>query len=129
MIPCPSCGSTEVRVSKKSRWSDVFYQIGGREPLRCRNCRKRFFATQDDLPTEAVVPAEEARSKSSRHSKPRMSASAKRRLRRRLIFIFIFALALAIFGLFLRFITREPSSSGDPAPSSAVLGVTGIRLC
>ena len=129
MIPCPSCGSTEVRVSKKSRWSDVFYQTGGREPLRCRNCRNRFFARQDQLPAKAAVPSSEPGARSSHRSRPLMSASAKRRLRRRLIFIFIFALALAIFGLFLRFITREPSSSGDPAPSSAVLGVTGIRLC
>ena len=127
MIPCPSCGSTEVRVSKRSHWSDVFHLAGGREAFRCRNCRRRFFVKQ----AEEKSISTSSRQGSNQRSRPRMSTTAKRRLQRRLliIFIFIFALALAIFGLFLRFITREPSSSGDPAPSSAVLGVTGIRLC
>ena len=111
MIPCPSCGSTEVRVSKTSRWSDVFHLTGGRAAFRCRNCRERYFAK------EAAEPAVSASSRpvSSERSRPRMSSAAKRRLRRRLVIIAIFALAFAIFGFFLRYILREPSA---PAESS-----------
>jgi len=125
MMPCPTCGSTAVRISKTSYWSDVFNR--GLKPLRCQNCRKRFFAAQDQSSDKAAVPGSEVRSRSGRHSRPRMSTSAKRRLRRRLIFIFLFAAALAIFGLFLRFITREPSSSTEFVPASAFLIVTGLR--
>jgi hypothetical protein len=125
VIPCPSCGSTEVRVSKTSRWSDVFHLIVGREAFRCRNCRQRFFARQAEDP--AVSPS--SRQGSNQRSRPRMSTTAKRRLQQRLLIIFIFALALTIFGFFLRYILREPSPPSDSGLFNTPMVALDIRTC
>ena len=125
MIPCPSCGSTEVRVSKTSRWSDVFHSIGGRAAFRCRNCRERFFAKQAGEPTIRAS----SRSGSNRRSRPHMSSTAKKRLRKRLLIIFIFALALTIFGFFLRYILKEPSAPPESWISRPFPIALDIRTC
>jgi len=125
VIPCPSCGSTEVRVSKTSRWSDVFHLIVGQEAFRCRNCRQRFFAKQAK---ETSVSAS-LRPGYSQRSRPRMSTTATRRLQRRLLIIFIFALALTIFGFFLRYILREPSPPSDSGLFNPLTVASDIRTC
>ena len=125
MIPCPSCGSTEVRISKRSHWSDVFHLAGGREAFRCRNCRRRFFVKQ----AEEKSISTSSRQGSNQRSRPRMSTTAKRRLQRRLLIIFIFALALTIFGFFLRYILREPSPPSDSGLFNTPMVALNIRTC
>ena len=125
MIPCPSCGSTEVRVSKRSHWSDVFHLARGREAFRCRNCRRRFFVKQ----AEEKSISTSSRQGSNQRSRPRMSTTAKRRLQQRLLIIFIFALALTIFGFFLRYILREPSPPSDSGLFNTPMVALNIRTC
>ena len=125
MIPCPSCGSTEVRISKRSHWSDVFHLAGGREAFRCRNCRRRFFVKQ----AEEKSISTSSRQGSNQRSRPRMSTTAKRRLQRKLLIIFIFALALTIFGFFLRYILREPSPPSDSGLFNTPMVALNIRTC
>jgi len=125
VIPCPSCGSTEVRISKRSHWSDVFHLAGGREAFRCRNCRRRFFVKQ----AEEKSISTSSRQGSNQRSRPRMSTTAKRRLQRKLLIIFIFALALTIFGFFLRYILREPSPPSDSGLFNTPMVALNIRTC
>lgn len=40
---CPKCGSYDTRRSNTEGWVVAFFQIMGRWPFRCRNCRGRFF--------------------------------------------------------------------------------------
>ena len=103
---CPKCGSSDVRSSRNPRWSDVFQQVRGREPFRCRECRRRFFASvSEPAPDLAGQP------KSTQRSRWHISTRTKKRLARRLSLIVIFAVALIIFWLFLRYITNEPGTA------------------
>jgi hypothetical protein len=112
---CPDCGSSEVRTSRRTRWSDIFQRVRGREAFRCRKCRLRFFAsasTQPD-PLQAGLP------KHAHRPAKLMSYRSKKRLIRRLTVIAIFAVAFMLFWFFLRHITTEqmpPSDSGAIGP-------------
>ena len=131
MITCPSCGSSEVRASRNARMTDAFHRLRGREPFRCRSCRRRFFA--------ALPPAEKQRlaaePKRSHGSKLHLSTRRRKRLIRLLIMISIFAVAFILFLFFLRYLTteRQPepdSGTASPAPAffAAQYGKTGSQL-
>ena len=115
-MTCPECGSSEIRASRSTRWSDVFQRVRGREAFRCRKCRQRFFASVSPQsgPERAV--------QSSRAHRPTklMSTRSKKRLVRRLVVILIFVVAFVIFWYFLRYLTSEPSPPRDSGATSSL---------
>lgn len=112
---CPQCGSSDIRTSRRSPWTDVFQRLRGREPFRCRKCRLRFFASQSSLAVdERVVP-----STHTRRPQKLMSTRSKRRLIRWIIVVTIFAVAFIIFLFFLRYLTTERSPSQDSGAVSS----------
>jgi hypothetical protein len=114
---CPGCGSSEIRSSRSTSWKDIFQRARGREALRCRDCRLRFFASEfsESVPKQAVEPSR------PRRSKPLLNPRAKKRLGRGLIVLAIFAAALLIFLFFLRYLTTERSPSEDSRAVSSRL--------
>ncbi len=44
---CPSCGSTDTRHSYPGGALDMFMELFGKRPFRCRGCRKRFYGRDD----------------------------------------------------------------------------------
>jgi len=106
---CPGCGSSEVRASRRTRWSDFLHRARGQDAYRCRNCRLRFFASGSaGQSAENVIPASE------RHrSKPLPSSRMRRRFKRRLVVIAIFAVAFLLFLLFLRYLITERTPPQD----------------
>lgn len=120
MITCPVCGSAEVRLSRSKRRTDVFRWLRGRrEPFRCRNCRRRFFASLSTIETKkrAVKPA------SRRRSKRYLSRRTKKRMIRTLIMVCVFAGAFILFLIFLRYMMTER----QPKPFPGVIpGTTSL---
>jgi len=108
-MKCPNCGSSEIRASRTARWSDVFQRVLGREALRCKACRRRFFASN------ATEPSSEKAAKSAhvRGKNKLLSTRSKKRLARRLVVVSIFAVAFAAFWFFLRYLTTERTPSQD----------------
>jgi hypothetical protein len=102
-MTCPRCGSSEIRASKTTRWTDVFHLVRGREAVRCRKCGLRFFAA--GLAAATMRPAGAARG-AYRPTKP-MSPQGKKLHLSQLTMVSIFALAAIIFWLFLRYLTAE----------------------
>jgi preprotein translocase subunit SecG len=113
-MTCPKCGSSDIRASRSARWSDVFHRVRGRETFRCRNCRKRFYASGS---TESGLQQGD-QSKHTHRPAKLMSTRSKKRLIRRLVVISIFALAFIVFWFFLRYLTTEKSPSQDSGASS-----------
>jgi hypothetical protein len=108
-MTCPKCGSSEIRVSKSFRFSDLFQRVRGREACRCRKCRHRFFfsPSSEPGPGPAVLP------KSTSHPPKFLSTRARKRLVRRSVAVVIFAVAALIFWLFLRYLTTERAPASD----------------
>jgi predicted RNA-binding Zn-ribbon protein involved in translation (DUF1610 family) len=108
-MTCPKCGSSDIRASRSTRWSDVFHRVRGREAFRCRNCRQHFYASKpSESGSQQMV--------SSKHSllpTKIMSTRKKKRMVRRLVMISIFAVAFLLFWLFLRYLTSEKGTSQD----------------
>jgi hypothetical protein len=125
-MTCPECGSSEIRVSRSTRWSDVFQRVRGREAFRCRKCRLRFFA----LVSSESGPERAVQSKQTHRPTKLMSTRRKNRLVRRLIVILIFVVAFVIFWYFLRYLTSEPSPPRDSGAisSPAVLPCTACLI-
>lgn len=115
-MTCPGCGSSEVRASKSTRWSDFLQRARSREAFRCRKCRQRFFAS---ISTESVVPVPEHAVQSKHTHRPAklISSRAKKRLIKRLIMISIFAVAFILFLFFLRYLTTERMPASDSQTS------------
>jgi hypothetical protein len=110
-MTCPKCGSAEIRRSKHAHWGDAFKRVLGHEPLRCRTCGHRFFASLDTEPVPELPPA----SKSSSRPKKLIRTRTKKLLVRRLVVISIFGAALLLFWFFLRYLTTDhvaPSDAG-----------------
>jgi len=122
-MTCPECGSSEIRVSRSTQWSDVFHRVLGREAFRCRKCRHRFFAS--DSPESN--PERAVQSKQTHGPTKLMSTRAKNRLVRRVIVILIFAVAFVIFWYFLRYLTREPSPPGDSGATSSLSTMSPVQ--
>lgn len=55
-VPCPSCGSTDLRYSDRIRPLDLFWWLLGKQALRCRKCRTRFYERTDEAVTKMWVP-------------------------------------------------------------------------
>jgi hypothetical protein len=111
-MTCPECGSSEVRASRSTRWSDTFQRLRGREAFRCRKCRQRFFASSSTVP---VLPAsgQPVQSKHTRRPARRISTHTKKRLIKRLVMLSIFAVAFILFLFFLRYLTTERMPASD----------------
>ena len=114
---CPGCSSSEIRSSRTTRWKDIFQRVRGREALRCRDCRLRFFASESSV----SAPKQAVESSRTRRLTPLLSPRARKRLARRLIVLAIFAVALLIFLFFLRYLTTERSPSEDSRAVSSHL--------
>jgi hypothetical protein len=108
-MKCPDCSSSEIRASRTARWGDVFQRVLGREALRCKACRRRFFASNAAEPSSDKA----AKSVRARGSGKLLSTRRKKRLARRLLVISIFAVAFAVFWFFLRYLTTERAPSQD----------------
>jgi hypothetical protein len=117
-MTCPECGSSEVRASRSTRWSDIFQRVRGREAFRCRKCRLRFFASSS---TVSVAPVTEqvVRSKRTRRPTRHTSSRTKQRLIKRLVVISIFAVAFILFLFFLRYLTTERMPASDSGTTSS----------
>jgi len=120
-MTCPSCGSVETRPSRTAAWADVFQRLRGREPLRCRKCRARFFVKETGTKTQgSAAPLH-------RRKEPvRRSVMAKRdNLIRKTAMIAVFVVAFAVFLLVLYLIvTRRP----EQAPDSSAAILTCVRI-
>jgi hypothetical protein len=93
----------------------MFQRVRGREALRCRTCRLRFFASESSV----SAPKQAVESNGKRRSTPLLNPRAKKRLARQLIVLAIFVVAFLIFLFFLRYLTTERSpSEGSRAVSS-----------
>jgi len=90
---CPSCGSSEVRSSKRFRWSDTILRAIGREPIRCRNCRERFYVSRS--------AALKSGNPFVKRPKQLMSARTRGRILRRIILVAVFTLAFMLFWFLL----------------------------
>jgi hypothetical protein len=114
-MTCPQCGSSEIRVSRSTRWSDVFQRVRGREAFRCRKCRVRFSASV----SPESGPKRPVQSKQTHWPTKLMSTRSKNRLVRRLFVILIFAVAFIIFLFFLRYLTTERMPASDSGAVSS----------
>jgi len=50
---CPRCGRADARPARRAGFIALLFEILGRVPFRCRNCRRRFFRPEI-LPREMV---------------------------------------------------------------------------
>ena len=116
-MTCPKCGSSDIRASRRARWSDVFHRVRGRETFRCRSCWKRFYASDS---TESGLENVD-KSKHTHRPAKLMSTRSKKRLVRRLVVISIFAVAFLLFWFFLRYLTTEKNPSQDSGAVSYTL--------
>jgi hypothetical protein len=107
---CPKCGSTDLRTSKHAHWGDIFQRARGREAIRCRKCRLRFFV---DRVIDANGKETIAQSTHRPKSVKLLSSRTKHRLAKRLVVISIFAVAFIVFWLFLRYLTTERMPGSD----------------
>lgn len=112
-MTCPDCGSSEIRLSRSTKFQDAFQRLRGREPFRCSKCRVRFFAIES--PELALGKA--AHSNPGRRSS--WNSRIKKRLAKRMIVVSIFAVALFIFLIFLRYVTTEQNPSSDSGAVTA----------
>ncbi|HVP00382.1 MAG TPA: hypothetical protein VMT15_20060 [Bryobacteraceae bacterium] len=49
-LPCPKCGSHDIRRSKSEGFYALIQKRLGRWPFRCRSCRSRFYRSADPPP-------------------------------------------------------------------------------
>jgi hypothetical protein len=113
---CPACGSSDVRSSKRSRWSDTIQRAIGREAVRCRICRERFYISRS--------AALKSGNPLVKRPKQLMSAQTRGRILRRVVLVAVFALAFALFWFLLDKIIGEGNqsrNSGGPVSSLAIV--------
>ena len=106
---CPSCGSTNIRTSRRAFMTDKLHRAIGREAVRCRACRHRFYVSKSGTAVE--LPKAQSSRKRKSH---KLSSSARRRRTRKIVTASIFALAFIIFLVFLRYITADRNISNQP---------------
>lgn len=106
---CKKCGSANLRFSQKKRWTDPFQRLIGREAIRCRKCRLRFYVFRNSTLAKELA----ARNGERAGSSPISRGQRRRRIVKCLIVIAVFALAFGLFWLFLRYITTEHVPSED----------------
>jgi len=104
---CPHCGSSEIRYSYSSQWSDTIHRVLGRDAYRCRKCQVRFFQRRVKA---ASGNLNERGEKGEQHSE----FMRRKRLTRRLLTVAVLVLMFSVFGLFLLRITKD-----HPPPISA----------
>jgi len=99
---CPKCSSPDIRISRRTRWADVFQRVWGREALRCRSCHARFYAS----PSSASGGIQIVRSTRGSRSRLRINSRTRKRIIRRTIMVVVFGLAFALFWAFLSYMTN-----------------------
>ena len=57
---CPKCGSTDIRGSHAHHALDYLLRTFGRQPYRCRSCRRRFYLRKPADPEQAPPPESDA---------------------------------------------------------------------
>lgn len=123
-MTCPECGSTNIRTSRRSHWTDTFQNLRGQKAYRCRQCRLRFYAPEStDQSADSIGQSKRMR----RHrSSQRLSTRTKQRIVRRIILWGIFAVAFIVFLFFLRYIVTEHApvqDSGEITPVASAFSV------
>ena len=83
--------------------TDVFCRFPGRQPFRCRSCRRRFFASPSAVKSQKSAVARAQSHRSKRH----LSRRTKKRIVRTLIMISVFVVAFILFLIFLRYLMSE----------------------
>jgi len=119
---CPSCGSTQVRPSRHFHWGDIFQNMRGRKPYRCRKCQFRFYTS------ESPEAGQEGHPHRTHNPAGPRSARDRRRIVRRIIAIAIFAVMFLIFLLFLHFLTTDraiPKEVGE-APHGSMRSLAQV---
>ena len=104
---CPHCGSTDTRASRSTRWRDAFPRTLGREPYRCRGCRKRFYAS----PFAQSAAKQGTPARGSKRSTHRMRSKTRKRIKSMLVLFGTFGLAFGLFWIFLRYFTAVKAPS------------------
>ena len=114
-MTCEKCGSSNLRLSRHERWTDQFQRVIGREAVRCRNCRRRFYVSRNSPLAKELAGRDGERTSAS----PASRAQRRRRMAKRLIVIAVFAVAFALFWFFLRYMTTERVPSEESGSISS----------
>lgn len=104
---CPSCGSDDVRPSRRKKMLGFLYELRGAKKYRCRQCRRSFFVALSPHLKETLRREEEVRRTRLRGWKAFIQGNRERRAVEVLLFI---GLLLAFFYLFNRLL--RPDGTG-----------------
>lgn len=120
---CPSCGSSEIRVSRHPHAMDMLERLRGRQPYRCRKCRGRFYSSNPLPPdvSNGSLSSQTSRRSSTRKSPRKTNPRNRRHLLKTLTAVVIFAAMFVIFWWFLRYLTTERDPSPDATSLRSIL--------
>lgn len=104
---CPSCGSEDVRPSRRKKMLSFLYELRGARKYRCRECRRSFFVALSPQVKETLRREEEVRRTRLRGWKGFIQGSRERRALEVLLFI---GLLLAFFYTFNKLL--RPDGTG-----------------
>lgn len=110
-MTCPSCGSPNVRVSKRNPTFAFIHQMQGLERFRCRECRNAFW----DKP-----PKNDDEERIRRKRQRAWGSFIQSRRRRGLIEITLFIAMLLIFFVTIRYLVNKTEGPSQ-APSGVLL--------
>jgi hypothetical protein len=115
-MKCSSCGSFDVRLSKRHSTFSFFNQIKGLERYRCRECRHSFWEKPPSSNSEKI------RRKRARAWSPFFQT----RGRRAFIEVTLFVAMLVVFFFTIRYLVSKsepPGPVGSVSPAAVSLGV------
>jgi DNA-directed RNA polymerase subunit RPC12/RpoP len=104
---CPSCGSDDVRPSRRKKLFRFFYELQGTKKYRCRQCRRSFFVALSPGVKETLRREEQARLSRRRGWKSFIQGTRERRTLEVLLFIGLLLVFFYTFNKLLR-----PDGSG-----------------
>ena len=104
---CPSCGSEDVRPSRRKRLFRFLYELRGAKKYRCRECRRSFFVALSPDVRETIRREEMARYNRRRGWKSFIQGARERRTLEILLFL---GLLIAFFYTFHKLL--RPDGSG-----------------
>ncbi|HWF47681.1 MAG TPA: hypothetical protein VG168_11800 [Bryobacteraceae bacterium] len=104
---CPSCGSDDVRPSRRKNLFRYFYELRGVKKYRCRECRRSFFVALSPGIKETLRREEQARLNRRRGWRAFIQGTRERRTIEVLLFIGLLLVFFYTFNKLLR-----PDGSG-----------------
>jgi DNA-directed RNA polymerase subunit RPC12/RpoP len=84
---CPSCGSEDVRPSRRKNILQYLYELRGQRKYRCRKCRRSFLVALSPQVKQTLRQEELVRKKRRRGWKAFIQAAPERRALEVLLFI------------------------------------------